>query len=251
VKRRWHPPTSRLAQWNAPRPTPAVSAIKEAFSYEITSSAVVWRLRSGSLPPGLKAPIPGSGIQAHFGGVYSAPRMPNLFEPGKGDLQFETRLSVPLSVQTGDAHAGLTLGVVLHAKTTAGKWAPVPVLVKLFSRDPPRKESIRSDGRLNFAQSQLAPSTKYVDTVHNAQKLAAWSGMQVFAFKIGRVNVERILKDLNSRAKGDRELVFDLAQVDDIRIASILLRNECRGLEKGNVQFDVEVDYLKAFRTGG
>jgi hypothetical protein len=164
-------------------------------------------------------------------------------------MQFETRLSVPVSVQTGDAHAGLTLGVVLHARTKAGDWAPVPVLVKLFSRDPPRKESIRSDGRLDFAQSQLGPTTKYVATVKNSQKLAAWSGMQVFSFKIGRGNVERILKDLNSQDKRDRKGSFDLDRIDDIRIASILLRNECRGLEHGNVQFEVEVDYLKAFRA--
>lgn len=236
------------AQWNAPRPTPAVSAIKKAFSYEITSSSVVWRLRSGPLPPGLRVPIPGSDIQAHFGGVYSNQRMPSLFEPGKGDMLFETRLSVPVSVQKGEAHSGLTLGVVLHAKTDEGKWAPVPVLVKLFSKDPPRKESIRSDGRLDFAQSQLGPQTKYVTTVENAQKVAAWSGMQVFSFRINRENVSRILKELNSRRKSDRESPFDLSQMDDIRIASILLRNESRGLEHGDVQFDVEVDYLRAIR---
>ena len=240
------------AEWDAAGKASSdeIRAIRRAFSYAVEPAGVRWHFDTRPLPAMLRTQIPGSGIHVHFGGDFSDARKPPLFEPGLGDLQVETRLSIPRSTRSGKAHSGVTVGIVIQAPTTADGWVGIPIIVSLFNREPARRENIRSDGRVNFVSSYFGPTTRYIDTVAGAQRSEAWSGFETFAFRISRNGLGLIVAELNkSRAAAGLPRI-DEAALGRARVAGLSLRNESRFLDQGDIDVEVVVDYVRAFRTG-
>ena len=240
------------AEWDAAGRTGSseILAIRKAFSYAVELAGVRWHFDTRPLPPMLRTQIPGSGIHVHFGGDFSDARKPPLFEPGLGDLQVEARLSIPRSTRSGKAHSGVTVGIVVQVPTTADAWVGVPIIVSLFNREPARRENIRSDGRVNFVSSYFGSTTRYVDTVVGAQRSEPWSGFETFAFRISRGGLGLIVAEMNkSRAAAGLPRI-DEAALGKARVAGLSLRNESRFLDQGDIDIEVIVDYVRAFRTG-
>ncbi|MBK6865382.1 MAG: hypothetical protein IPG91_18665 [Ideonella sp.] len=239
------------AEWDASGTVAGddIRAIHKAFSYAVEPQAVRWRFDTRPLPAMLRTQIPGSGIHVHFGGDFSAARKPLLFEPGQGDLQVETRLSIPRSTRTGKAHSGVTLGIVVQAPTTADVWVGIPIIASVFNRELAKRENIRSDGRVNFVLTYFGAGTRYVTSVAGAQKTDSWNGFETFAFQISRENLRNIVVELNKKRGSAALPKIDESALDKTRVAGMSLRNESRFLDEGNIDIEVIVDYVRALRA--
>lgn len=226
-----------------------VRAIRKAFSYSVEPSGVRWHFDTRPLPATLRTQIPGSGIHVHFGGDFSDPRKPPLFEAGQGDLQVEVRMAIPRSTRSGKAHSGSALGIVLQAPTVDGGRLGIPILASVFNREQTRRENIRSDGRLNFVSTFFGPGTRFVDPVEGTQRTEPWSELETFAFRISRENLRNIVVELNKQRGGPGAPKVDEAALDKTRVAGMSLRNESRFLDQGDIDIEVFVDYVRAFRA--
>jgi hypothetical protein len=124
------------------------------------------------------------------------------------------------------------------------------MIVNVFHPDPRGKEAVRSDGRVNFGSSYLGPGTKFVDAVANRQKTMPWPKAERFAFRLTRENVKLLIEEANKHANpsGKAREPFDAGRLNDVRISSVTLRNENRFLDRGNVDVEVLVDYLRVVR---
>ncbi|MBK6863068.1 MAG: hypothetical protein IPG91_05565 [Ideonella sp.] len=226
-----------------------LAAIGDAFSYQIGTNDVRWHLDSAKLPRELRTPIPGAAISVHFGKNFSDAQRPQLFTAGT-TLLVESMFALPKAATNGHAHTGLTIAVDMEVPTVGGRNRILTMIVNVFHPDPRGKEAVRSDGRVNFGSSYLGPGTKYVVAVANRQKTAPWQRPERFAFRLTRENVKNLIEEANKHANpsGKAREPFDVSRLNDVRLSSVTLRNENRFLDRGTVDVDVVVDYLRAVR---
>lgn len=227
-----------------------IRAIRKAFSYSVEPTGVRWRFDTRPLPEQLRTQIPGSGIHVHFGGDFSDGRKPPVFEAGQGDLQVEVRMAIPKSTRKGKAHSGSALGIIIQAPTEGGGWLGIPILASVFNRDQTRQENVRSDGRVNFVSTFFGPGTRFVEPVSGRQRTEPWSEPETFAFRISQNNLRNIAAELNKKRGGAGQPKVDVAALDKARIAGMSLRNESRFLDQGDIEIEVFVDHVRAFRAG-
>ena len=230
--------------------TEVLRSIGEAFSFQVGTNDVRWHFQSAKLPRELKTPIPGAAIAFHFGHRFSGPRRPLLLAPD-GDLLVETALAMPRAATTGEAHTGVTIAVDLEVPTTSGQEVGLVMIVNVFHPEARSSETIRSDGRVSFGSSYLGPGTKYVVAVANARKSDVWKGFERFAFKFTRESLRRLVTEANAKGveRGGTKFVLDPGKLDQIRVTGVTVRNENRRLDKGSVDVEVAVDYLRLART--
>jgi hypothetical protein len=223
--------------------------VGDAFSYSVTSTDTRWRFDTAKLPPELKADIPGSGIQVHFGGVFSDDRRLALDEKNGSVIEIEARFAVPVFAHTGKAHAGLSLAVDLDLPTVKGDYVTMPLIVDLLHPDGRGREHVGSDGRVNFATTWLAPGNRYVQMVEDPEHLQAWSSPERFVFRLSTANVAQVASELNKRRAEAGAPAIDERSLDRTKIAGVTLRNELRFLRQGDVLVEVVVDYLRVSRV--
>lgn len=230
--------------------TDTLRRIGDAFSYQIGTNDVRWHFESARLPAELKTPIPGAAIAFHFGYRFSGPRRPIAIAPD-GDLLVETALAMPRAATTGEAHTGVTIAVDLEVPTTNGQEVGLVMIVNVFHPESRASEAIRSDGRVSFGSSYLGRGTKYVVAVANARKEKAWPGFERFAFKFTQDSMRKLIADANAKGveRGGASYVFDARKIDQIRVTGVTVRNENRRLDKGSVDVEIAVDYLKLARV--
>lgn len=239
------------AEWRegrAGRGHPALRQIASAVDVRVQGKAVGWRFDSALLPDALRVENPGSGTHFHLGIVYSNRRTPFVLErPGEA-LLIETRLAMPELAVTGGATAGVTIGMVMQIQDVSGQWRPVTFVVDLFRSLGGVQERMASDGRNAFAESPLNRDARFLVPVRGNLLAARWAGGQDFAFRLDTATLRRLLEAFNDeRARhGEPALLTDPGK---LKLKSVTLRNELRGLDKGRVLVAVEAEYLRISRV--
>ena len=229
---------------------PATNALKMIGSSATlipVDKAVRWSFNSASLPPQLKAEVPGGGIYFHIEDRLPQPATPFLFADQNQALLVEAKLRMPQMTQQGSATTTVSLGVGMQTLDTTGKLAPLPLIVGLFNSRAYTREVVGFDGRNLYAGSPLTPKASFIVPIAGQQQSGAWNGPMIFSFKIDRPTITRLITAIN-KARLQHGLVPLDTHLSSVRLKALDLRNENRFLDKGTIQVMLDTEYLRATR---